>query len=177
MDSVSRRLMKELKATRNGLNPEIILLEPLSEEDLFSWKAIISGPPETPYEGGKFKLSISITSQYPMTPPVFTFDTKICHPNIHSQSNMRSRSSNLSFLKTGEVCLDILKTAWSPAWTLQSSCTAISLLLAHPEPGSPLNCDAANLLRCNDILGYNSLTRMYTRLYAMPADYGSKDDF
>ncbi|KAJ9086030.1 hypothetical protein DSO57_1008259 [Entomophthora muscae] len=89
MDSVSRRLMKELKATRNGLNPEIILLEPLSEEDLFSWKAIISGPPETPYEGGKFKLSISITSQYPMTPPVFTFDTKICHPNIHSQSNMR----------------------------------------------------------------------------------------
>ncbi|CAG8710706.1 4603_t:CDS:2 [Ambispora leptoticha] len=68
---------------------------------------------------------------------------------------------------TGEICLDILKSAWSPAWTLQSACMAIRLLLSTPEPNSPLNCDAANLIRCGDKMGYDSLVRMYTQIYAM----------
>jgi peroxin-4 len=60
------------------------------------------------------------------------------------------------------VCLDILKTAWSPAWTLQSVCQAITLLLSDGASDSPLNCDAGNLLRAGDTRGYNSVARMYT---------------
>lgn len=63
--------------------------------------------------------------------------------------------------------MDILKTEWSPAWTLKSTVLAVSLLLSNPEPSSPLNCDAANLLRCGDQLAYESMIRMYTQLYAM----------
>ena len=44
--------------------------------------------------------------------------------------------------QTGEICLDILKPAWPPAWTLQSVCRAIIALLEDPDPTSPLNCDA-----------------------------------
>lgn len=48
----------------------------------------------------------------------------------------------LSTHQTGEICLDLLKTAWSPIWTLASACSAIHQLLATPEPSSPLNVDA-----------------------------------
>lgn len=34
----------------------------------------IAGPPDTPYEGGKFKLEIKIPETYPFNPPqVFYF--------------------------------------------------------------------------------------------------------
>lgn len=71
-------------------------------------------------------------------------------------------------VQTGEICLDILKAAWSPAWTLQSTCQAIVALMSDAAPDSPLNCDAGNLLRAHDMRGYNSLARMYTVEYAIP---------
>ncbi|KAI9297422.1 PEROXIN-4-like protein [Neoconidiobolus thromboides FSU 785] len=160
MSTLHKRLIKEFRGIQRHKNEEIEVIEPLDIEDLMNWIAIIKGPKDSPYEDGLFKLSITIPSQYPMAPPKFEFLTKICHPNIH--------------FKTGEICLDILKNSWSPAWTLQTICTAISLLLVNPEPSSPLNCDAANLLRDNDILGYTSLVRMYTELYAM--DHNKKSN-
>ena len=80
------------------------------------------------------------------------FASQVFHPNIH--------------WKTGEICLDILKGAWSPAWTLQSVCRAILSLLANAAPDSPLNCDAGNLLRAGDVVGYNSMAHCYTVEYA-----------
>ncbi len=35
----------------------------------------------------------------------------------------------------------------------------------NPEHSSPLNCDAANLLRNGDKRGYDSLVRMYAQMY------------
>ena len=71
----------------------------------------------------------------------------------------------------------MLKNQWSPAWTISTACTAVRALLESPEPDSPLNIDAgkfvqfnsyaaANLLRCGDQEGYDSLVRMYTHMYA-----------
>ena len=65
-------------------------------------------------------------------------------------------------MKTGEICLDILKKEWSPIWNLESAVRAVITLLAYPEAGSPLNCDAGNLIRAGDMVGFNSLARMYT---------------
>ncbi len=62
---------------------------------------------------------------------------------------------------TGEICLDILKNHWTPAWSLSLACQALIVLLANPEPGSPLNCDAGNLLRCKDFRGFSSLGKIF----------------
>ncbi|KAJ2786256.1 E2 ubiquitin-protein ligase peroxin 4 [Coemansia interrupta] len=152
MASVTRRLLRELQETRKGLNDELVSLAPAGDDDILRWRAVLRGPSDTPYRGAAFEIDIDIPEQYPITPPTLTFVTPVCHPNVH--------------FETGEICLDILKTQWSPAWTLMSTCLAVHVLLANPEPSSPLNCDAANLLRCGDIVGYNSLVAHYTRMHA-----------
>jgi len=155
-----RRLLKEwknqhLEQQQLGAEEQTdVLLTPRDEDKLLEWVGYIAGPPDTPYHGGTFELQISVPSNYPLYPPTIRFVTNIFHPNIH--------------FKTGEICLDILKGAWSAAYTLQSVCRSIIVLLANPEPESPLNCDCGNLLRCGDKRGFRSLAKMYTHQYAMP---------
>ncbi|GFH31449.1 predicted protein [Haematococcus lacustris] len=86
------------------------------------------GPEATPFASGVFELVLNVPEQYPLVPPAVRFRTRVFHPNVH--------------FKTGEICLDILKTAWSPAWTLHSVCQAVLALLSAPAADSPLNCDA-----------------------------------
>ncbi|KAJ1666187.1 E2 ubiquitin-protein ligase peroxin 4 [Coemansia sp. RSA 1813] len=152
MTSVTKRLLKELQDIQKEPSEEIVFLGPKNDDDILQWCGVLRGPQDTPYHGGEFELHISIPDQYPIKPPTLTFITPVCHPNVH--------------FETGEICLDILKAQWSPAWTLASTCLAIHVLLANPEPSSPLNCDAANLLRCGDAVGYNSLVAFYTHMFA-----------
>eukprot|EP00245_Coleochaete_scutata_P007237 TRINITY_DN22388_c0_g1_i1.p1 TRINITY_DN22388_c0_g1~~TRINITY_DN22388_c0_g1_i1.p1 ORF type:complete len:156 (+),score=11.66 TRINITY_DN22388_c0_g1_i1:111-578(+) len=148
------RLIKEYKEVMRDTSPEADIKLVCDETNIYRWTALIRGPSETPYYGGVFQLSFNVPEQYPIVPPTVRFATRIFHPNVH--------------FKTGEICLDILKTAWSPAWTLQSVCRAVITLLAHPEADSPLNCDCGNLLRSGDDRGYKSMAKMYTKLHAMP---------
>ena len=75
-----------------------------------------------------------------MEPPKVIFKTKIFHPNVHFDS--------------GEICLDVLKTNWTPAWTLESLCRAVLDLMANPNAESPLNCDSGNMIRAGDTFAY-----------------------
>lgn len=46
----------------------IQLLVP-NEEDLTQLRGEVIGPPDTPYEGGRYELEIVIPDSYPFTPP------------------------------------------------------------------------------------------------------------
>jgi len=144
-----------LSSKEEGSNHKDVFLSPretYSGLDLYDWLGVLIGPPDTPYEGGLFQVDIKVPLNYPLEPPKVKFLTKVFHPNVH--------------FKTGEICLDLLKSAWSAVYSLESVCRAILSLLAQPEAESPLNCDCGNLLRCGDIRGYNSLAKMYTKLSA-----------
>ena len=132
--AAQQRLMRELRDARKSTEKDIRLMA--EESAIFKWNAVLAGPADTPYHGGTFKVKLMVSTDYPMVPPTAFFDTKIFHPNVKWE--------------TGEICLDILKTTWSPAWTLQAVCRAIQTLMTHPEADSPLNCDAGNMIRAGD---------------------------
>ena len=126
--------------------------------DLFRWRAQIAGPEGSPYEGGKFELDLRLPSRYPLEPPHLTFRTPIFHPNVNGR---------------GDICLDVLKSQWSPAVSLQKVLLSVSSLLTDPNFSDPLNAAATQLFK-KDRAGYDARCRELIRLHAMPADAPAK---
>lgn len=106
---------------------------------------------------GRWLLRIAIPPTYPLQPPRIAFATPVVHANVS--------------LETGEICLDLLnsgtgsssKSAWTPAYSVLECVRAVRMLLASPEPDSPLNVDAAALLRAGDALGARRLVEFWSR--------------
>lgn len=51
MAAASRRLLKELASNAANPNPALVSLEPVAEDNLFVWRAVLKGVADTPYEG------------------------------------------------------------------------------------------------------------------------------
>jgi len=112
-----QEVVKSEESLKNTIKVELV------GDSLTRLKGEIAGPPDTPYEGGKFNLDIVVPETYPFNPPKVKFTTKIWHPNISSV--------------TGAICLDILKDQWAAAMTLRTVLLSIQALLASPEPDDP----------------------------------------
>lgn len=152
--AAAKRLRKELQSLERQVDvDDDVYLRPSNSDSILKWTALLRGPSQTPYEGGVFQLSIQCGPDYPLAPPTITFVTKVFHPNVH--------------FTTGEVCLDILKKEWSPAWGLQAACRAVLALLSDPDADSPLNCDAGNMIRGGDTIAYRSTAKLYAVENAM----------
>ncbi|KAF8380106.1 hypothetical protein HHK36_027577 [Tetracentron sinense] len=137
-------------------------------EDMFHWQATIMGPPDSPYAGGVFLVTIHFPPDYPFKPPKFSifpfnflyllwmvwqvaFRTKVFHPNINSN---------------GSICLDILKEQWSPALTISKVLLSICSLLTDPNPDDPLVPEIAHMYK-TDRSKYETTARSWTQKYAM----------
>ncbi|KAK3091314.1 hypothetical protein FSP39_018869 [Pinctada imbricata] len=123
----------------------------LVNEDMFNWQASIVGPPDSPYQGGVYQLNILFPTDYPFKPPKITFKTKIYHPNIHSN---------------GSICLDILRSQWSPALTISKVLLSITSLMTDPNPDDPLVPDIAKIFK-TDKSKYRKMAGEWNRKYAM----------
>ncbi len=142
------RINKELRILQEEAN-ENVSAGP-NGDNIFEWDGMIIGPTKTPYEGGVFKLKIYFPTDYPYKPPKVTFVTKIYHPNINT---------------SGIICLDILKTQWSPALTISKVLLSICSLLNDPNPNDPLMPEIAKQY-VDDKNAYEKVAREWTIRFA-----------
>jgi ubiquitin-protein ligase len=127
-----RRILKEFEQVSSSSMKDEGIYWWFDPSNITKGKALILGPPGTPYEGCFVTFQFEFPSDYPFSPPKVTFLT--CdgktrfHPNLYIE---------------GRVCLSILGTYSGPGWqsTMSLSMILISLKalldanpLAH-EPG------------------------------------------
>ena len=144
-----RRINKELQDLER--DPPPMCSAGPAGDDLYQWHATIMGPEDSPYQGGVFFLTIHFPNDYSFKPPKIGFTTRIYHPNINS---------------SGSICLDILKSKWSPALTISKVLLSICSLLCDPNPEDPLVPEIARVFK-NDKKKFTELGRDWTRKYAM----------
>ncbi|CAK58282.1 unnamed protein product (macronuclear) [Paramecium tetraurelia] len=94
---------------------------------------IISGPPNTPYEGGVFDVELLLPDDYPM----------YIHPNVFIIQIL---------IIWEDICLDVLKDKWSPALQIRSILLQIQVLLSYTNPSmdDPLNIEILCLWKANE---------------------------
>ena len=145
----SKRISKELEEFSNDPVPNCSA-GPVADDNLYHWAATIYGPDDSPYSGGLFFLDIHFPIDYPFKPPKINFRTRVYHPNINSH---------------GAICLDILKSQWSPALTISKTLLSICSLLTDAEPNDPLVPEIAHLYKINRA-EFDKKARECTKKYA-----------
>ncbi|KAI9837125.1 MAG: Ubiquitin-conjugating enzyme E2 7 [Thelocarpon superellum] len=141
-----KRLLHEYRAiTTDPL--EGILAGPATEDNLFVWDCLLSGPSGTPFEGGLFPCTLTFPKDYPIAPPRMKFECEIWHPNVYPN---------------GLVCISILhppgddpnhyehrSERWSPIQSVEKILISVVSMLAEPNDESPANVEAAVMWRNN----------------------------
>uniref|UniRef100_A0A3B3RNG7 Ubiquitin conjugating enzyme E2 K n=1 Tax=Paramormyrops kingsleyae TaxID=1676925 RepID=A0A3B3RNG7_9TELE len=154
-----KEVLKSEETSKNQIKVDLV------DENFTELKGEIAGPPDTPYEGGRYQLEIKIPETYPFNPPKVRFITKIWHPNISSV--------------TGAICLDILKDQWAAAMTLRTVLLSLQALLAAAEPDDPQDAVVANQYKQNPEM-FKQTARLWAHVYAgaavSSAEYTRKID-
>ncbi|XP_065261849.1 ubiquitin-conjugating enzyme E2 K isoform X1 [Emys orbicularis] len=144
-DVAARTMCSSAPTSKNQIKVDLV------DENFTELRGEIAGPPDTPYEGGRYQLEIKIPETYPFNPPKVRFITKIWHPNISSV--------------TGAICLDILKDQWAAAMTLRTVLLSLQALLAAAEPDDPQDAVVANQYKQNPEM-FKQTARLWAHVYA-----------
>ncbi|XP_020835859.1 ubiquitin-conjugating enzyme E2 Z-like isoform X2 [Phascolarctos cinereus] len=123
--------------------------------DMTKIHALITGPLDTPYEGGFFLFLVRCPPDYPIRPP---------RVKLMTTGNNRVRF-NPNFYSSGKVCLSILGTwdgpAWSPAQSLSSVLISIQSLMNenpyHNEPGFEQEKHPGDSKKYNEYIRHETL--------------------
>ncbi|CBZ56040.1 Ubiquitin carrier protein, related [Neospora caninum Liverpool] len=124
----------------------------LNNDSTQDFHVVFHGPKGTLYEGGVWKVHVTLPDDYPFASPSIGFMNKMLHPNVDEAS--------------GSVCLDVINQTWTPLYSLVNVFEVfLPQLLTYPNPTDPLNSEAASLMSRDKRL-YEEKVREYVRLYA-----------
>lgn len=111
------RLTREYKNFLESPSPYIEALP--DESNILEWHYVITGPPETPYEGGQYHGTLTFPADYPFKPPAIRMLT----PSGRFQPGMR-------------LCLSISDyhpQTWNPAWSVSTILTGLLSFMVSDE--------------------------------------------
>ncbi|KAK1757885.1 hypothetical protein QBC47DRAFT_459326 [Echria macrotheca] len=176
-NSAARRAFLELRSIRESGVP-FISASPVGDS-LDKILASIEGPPDTPYEGGVFWISVKIPADG--SAPILRFQTRIYHPNINSTGKIcadyetwwtdPNLGKYMRMLSQGPDSVWFSKKA-SNHFSLGALLTALCNLLANPNIEDPLVPEIAEVY-ITDYERYCEAARLYTLRHAnssRPAD-------
>jgi len=148
----TQRVQEELV----GILKSPLLLSPwkvqLLGNDIMTWRASLPGPEKSPYYGGVFRLTIKFNSDYPKSPPIIRFLTKVYHMNISED---------------GFFILDILRKGkdWNEKIRLPAVLSEIQKMLSRPNLTQPCHLPRTNAC-LHDRTNYKRRAHEWTALYA-----------
>ncbi|ORX86403.1 ubiquitin-conjugating enzyme [Anaeromyces robustus] len=145
----TNRIRKEyLQLQKNPVH--LVSIAP-REDNLYLWEGTLSGPANSPFEGGLFKIEITFPQEYPFKPPILKVVTKIYHPNVDDD---------------GSICIGILKSdTWKPTIKITQVLEALINLIIEPNPADALRPNIGHEFSTN----YNEYVenaKRYVRTYA-----------
>ena len=129
------------------------------ENNIFNWRVTLLGPPDTPYRGGIFFLSLNFPQNYPSSPPKVVFNTPIYHINV---KRFRDNSGSI-----GQVDLAILNL-WKPEYTARDILISAFSLFYMNKDNSPYSLEMSDEYRNNKNL-YIEKCKYFTSKYANPS--------
>ena len=140
--AATKRLTKEYAAI--GKSPPPFITAHPSDTNILEWHYILSGPPDTPYEGGQYWGTLMFPPDYPFAPPAI---------RMHTPSGRFQPSTRL--------CLsisDFHPKSFNPAWEVSTILTGLLSFMTSEEmtTGSVRASDAERKLFAKRTRWWNS---------------------
>jgi ubiquitin-conjugating enzyme E2 J2 len=113
----TNRLMREYQGLQ--VNPPPYIIAHPAENNILEWHYILTGPPETPYEGGQYWGTLTFPANYPYAPPAI---------RMHTPSGRFQPSTRL--------CLsisDFHPKSFNPAWGVSNILNGVLSFMTSEE--------------------------------------------
>ncbi|ORX93382.1 UBC-like protein [Basidiobolus meristosporus CBS 931.73] len=154
-----KRLTKEYMAIQKSPIP-YITTKPL-EENILEWHYVLTGPPDTPYQGGQYHGKVIFPSEYPFKPP-----------------SIRMITPSGRFKPNARICMSMSEfhpNTWNPAWSVSTILNGLlSFMVGEEETtGSVRTTDAMKKALALKSQGFNynnsKFREIFPELCVVPA--------
>ena len=136
----------------------------VDQNNLYNWKCTISGPNDSPYKGGLFKLFIKFDKSFPLVGPIVIFDTPIYHMNINPIQGDKP---------LGYCCISTVNF-WTPDTSIEDLLNSIFGLFYVANEDGAYGLDYKDEFRNRREI-YDKKAKYFTKKYSIDKMVSSKE--
>lgn len=145
--------------------------------DLAVWDCEIPGKRNSVWEGGIYHLKMEFPEDYPLAPPVCTFEPPIPHPNVYRNGRVCTSILTMTPSASHQAANEDVENAassnggghdisiacyWDPSLSISEILVSIQYLMCEPNPFSPAQAEAL-MTYVHDRETYDAEARRFAR--------------